>query len=277
MKKIGMLLVVVGIFSCTKNEKLLKINYSDNENQRGYTLRKSSNLDNTKLYAFNADGEAKIKTETFTKNENGLSLHYNYPTLNENLNPLWKSFNQYIEETYVTNEDTVEKILNNDALSCDPLYEDATRIKRNIDYKVYKKNNGLLSILLYKTNYYDNEYHNSFMFTGLNYDLNKGTFITYKDLFIEKSESILLFKLNQELDAWIAADDSFKDCWKFTEDTFESVKNNFVLTDTSIRFYFDDCTVCPTYTGNHYLEIPLEELTHITKTLDQPIMTKKIN
>ena len=275
MKNIGVLLVLIGMLSCTENQKVLTLTNSTNQKELGHKLNgESFSFGDGRLYALQKVNIPEIETETFTKTENGLSLHYTYPALNETINPLWKSFNNYIKETYINNENSVEKILKNDALSCDPLYEDATRIKRSVDYKVYTKNKGLLSILLYKTNYYDDQYHNSFMFKGLNYDLIKGTFITYQDVFVEGSEKILLFKLNQELEAWKTGEDSFNDCWKFTGSTFADVKNNFVINETNVRFYFDDCAVCPTYTGNHYLEIPLDELTHIMKSTDDQKLKK---
>ena len=275
MKKIGILLVFIGLLSCTKNEKVLTYNNSNNKKELQNKLTGVLfPYNDGRLYALQKVNTPNIKTETFTKAEDGLSLHYTFPVLSETVNPLWKSFNKYLQETYINNENSIEAILKNDALSCDPLYEDATRIKRTTDYKVYAKSMGLLSILIYKTNYYDDQYHNSFMFRGLNYDLAKGTFLTYEDLFIEGSEKILLFKLNQELEAWKIGEDSFNDCWKFTDSTFAEVKNNFVINESTIRFYFDDCAVCPTYTGNHYLEIPIDELTHIMKSTDDQKLRK---
>lgn len=207
-----------------------------------------------------------ITTKTFYKEENTLILNYKYPYLNEEGNSSYQNFNTFIEDVYVNRVDTVEKILENNALSCDPLFKEATRIKRGIDYKVYNSNDQFLSILLYKTNYYDHKNHNSFMFKGINYDVQRGTFITYQDVFKNNSEEFLLFKLNQELEARISAQDSFKDCWKFTEDSFESFKNNFVIGKEHIKFYFDDCVVCPIYSGNYFLEIPLEELSLVFRT-----------
>ncbi|GAA3516863.1 hypothetical protein GCM10022393_33680 [Aquimarina addita] len=206
-----------------------------------------------------------ISTKRFYKAENSLILDYKYPHLDEQYNPAYSKFNSFIESNYLSTEKTVEQVLHNDDLSCDPLFEDAKRKRRNIDYKVYTKNDQLLSVLLYKTNYYDEENHNSFMFKGLNYDLKTGTFINYDDLFEETSDQFLLFKLNQELQARIGGQDSFNDCWEFTKDKFEAFKNNFVVDAGSIKFYFDDCTVCPTYSGNYFLEIPIEELSPILK------------
>lgn len=206
-----------------------------------------------------------VSTKRFYKKENSLILDYKYPHLDEEFNPLFSSFNSYIERNYLETETSILQVLDNDDLSCDPLFKDAERKRRNLDYKVYTKNNQFLSVLLYKTNYYDHDRHNSFMFKGLNYNIKTGTFITYDDLFEDSSEKFLLFKLNQELQARIAGQDSFNDCWEFTKDTFEVFKNNFVVDSNHIKFYFDDCTVCPTYAGNYFLEIPIEELSSILR------------
>ncbi|WP_299255526.1 RsiV family protein [uncultured Aquimarina sp.] len=206
-----------------------------------------------------------VSTKKFYKEENSLILDYKYPYLDEQMNPLFHNFNSFIEKNYLKTEMSILQVLQNDDLSCDPLFKDVERKRRNLDYKVYTKNNQFLSILLYKTNYYDADLHNSFMFKGLNYNVQTGMFITYDDLFENKSEEFLLFKLNQELQARIVGQDSFNDCWEFTKDTFEVFKNNFVVDSDHIKFYFDDCAVCPSYAGNYFLEIPIEELSSILR------------
>ncbi|WP_299431416.1 RsiV family protein [uncultured Aquimarina sp.] len=206
-----------------------------------------------------------VSTKTFYKKENSLILDYKYPHLDEQFNPLFSNFNSFIKRNYLKTETSILQVLYNDDLSCDPLFKDAERKRRNLDYKVYTKNSHFLSVLLYKTNYYDDDRHNSFMFKGLNYNVKTGTFVTYNDLFENNSEKFLLFKLNQELQARIVGQDSFNDCWEFTKNTFEVFKNNFVVDSDHIKFYFDDCTVCPTYSGNYFLEIPIEELSSILR------------
>ncbi|GAA3597426.1 hypothetical protein GCM10022396_13400 [Flavivirga amylovorans] len=208
-----------------------------------------------------------ISTRKFYKKENSLILSYRYPHLDENYNPIFSNFNSYIKNTYLKTENSIQKVLDNDNLSCDPLFIDAERNRRNIDYKIYTKNNQFLSILLHKANYYDHTDHNSFMFKGLNYDVKTGTFITYKDIFKNNSDTFLLSKLNKELQTRIEEQDSFIDCWELTQDKFEVFKNNFVINSKYIKFYFDDCTICPTYSGNYFLEMQIEEL--------YPILTEK--
>ncbi len=213
-------------------------------------------------------------TKKFFRKNNSLIIDYSYPYLDEKQVPLSKNFNLFIEEQYLKTDAPISEIILKEDISCDLLYKDAKRRKRNADYKVYTENDNFLSLLIYKTNHYDSEKHNSYMFKSLNYDLQQGRFLTYKDFFTSESDTFLLFKLNQELQARIQGQDSFQPCWKFTKDTFDATKNNFVVTSEYIRFYFDDCVVCPSYTGNHYLEIPIEELQSI---LDMNLFGEKNN
>ncbi|MFD2563885.1 RsiV family protein [Aquimarina rubra] len=270
MKKIIYISLVFSLMSCStvNNENNFDtINESSKPQSTSHDLllKKSNSLLGVNKKSLS---NSLISTRSFYKEEDSLILDYKYPYLNEEYNPLFGSFNTFVEVNYLLNEQSIRDVLQNSDLSCDSLYENVERKRRNIDYKVYSKNDRLLSVLLYKTNYYDSEHHNSFMFKGLNYDLNQGRFIGYEDLFMNNSETILLFKLNQELEARIEGQDSFNDCWKLTKDKFELFKNNFVINSEYIKFYFDDCTVCPTYSGNYFLEIPLEELSLVLKTED---------
>ncbi|MFT5862607.1 MAG: hypothetical protein ACI828_001256 [Flavobacteriales bacterium] len=268
MKNVYWILAIIMMTSCDKASEKTGVLESSNSER---SLKGVVSDTNSETQAFlNIQKQERyqkdiIITKTFTKEEGQLSLYYKYPHLNEGLNPMWISFNRFIDDTYINTTDSVEKVLKNNLLSCDPLSDKANRVKRGIDYKVYTKNDQFLSVLLYKANYYDEEDHNSFMFKVLNYDLMKGDFIAHQDIFKEDSDAFLLVKLNQELNARIADQDSFKDCWNFTEDTFVSFRNNFVINEEHVKFYFDDCAVCPTYSGNYFLEIPIGELSEVLK------------
>ena len=58
----------------------------------------------------------------------------------------------------------------------------------------------------------------------------------------------------------MTAGDLYYDCWEITADDFFEYKNNFVINDTYIEYYFDDCVICPSYTGSYSIKIPLERL-----------------
>ena len=63
----------------------------------------------------------------------------------------------------------------------------------------------------------------------------------------------------------------YYDCWEISEYDFELYKDNFVLTDKDIKFYFDDCIVCPSYTGTYFIEVSKEQL---KEYISQPYLSK---
>ena len=50
-----------------------------------------------------------------------------------------------------------------------------------------------------------------------------------------------------------------------SEYDFFDYRNNFVLDDASVEFFFDDCVICPSYTGTYSIEIPIELLMPVLK------------
>ncbi len=84
--------------------------------------------------------------------------------------------------------------------------------------------------------------------------------MTYEDFFIQGSEEELRNILNETLSGKIQKGDVFYDCWDITSDDFFRYKNNFVVDDQRVEYYFEDCVICPSYTGQYSVEIPLEKL-----------------
>ncbi len=207
--------------------------------------------------------ENLIETKTFFKKEDPYVLNYKYPYLNENSKPSYKVFNEHIQNNYLKTETSVNEVLTSNSLSCDSSVIDVHRYKRIIDYKIYSKENHLISILLYKANHYTDEDHSSYMFKCLNFDLDTSVFLHYNNLFKENSETEMLSLINQKLVNKIEKKNTYKDCWELSKDNFEINKDNFVITDSMIKFYFDDCIICPSYTGRYAVEILLDEIAHL--------------
>ena len=84
--------------------------------------------------------------------------------------------------------------------------------------------------------------------------------MNYEDFFIEGSEEELRKILNELLEQKIESGDFFFNCWQISADDFFTYKNNFVLDDSIVEFFFDDCVICPSYTGTYSIKIPLELL-----------------
>ncbi len=275
MKNTLLLLVCLVIMSC-KNEKTAHDNASPDEiqkiehsksaehekiNKKGTKAIKSERLLSEKDDKVNL--EHLINTKTFFKKQDNYVLNYKYPYLNENIKPSYKVFNEYLQNNYLSTETAVSEVLKNNSLSCDTSVIDVHRYKRIIDYKVYGKENQLISILLYKANHYTDENHSSYMFKCLNFDLEAAVFLNYNTLLKKNSEAEMLSKINQKLINKISKENHYKDCWELSSDNFEANKDNFVITNNSIKFYFDDCIICPSYTGRYAVEIPLDEIVHL--------------
>ena len=198
--------------------------------------------------------------KTFKKDEDLYLIDFTYPYLNEDLNAAYHNFNAYLEETYMDIAGVEASILEDKELICDTLRINRFKEKRFVDYKVYNLNETLISVLLYKENYYSGTLHPSYTFDCLNFDLERSVFMNYEDFFNEGTEEEMTQIVNEVLTEKIEVGDIYYDCWEITFDDFFENKDNFVVDDMMVEYYFDDCVICPSYTGTFSVEIPLERL-----------------
>ena len=89
--------------------------------------------------------------------------------------------------------------------------------------------------------------------------------MNYNDFFIEGSEGELRSILNEVITQNIQKGEFYYDCWEISPEDFNRYKNNFVADDASVAYYFEDCVVCPSYTGDYSVTIPLEKLLPVLK------------
>jgi hypothetical protein len=209
-----------------------------------------------------------IISKTYQKDEDLFTIDFRYPLLNENLKPAYANFNEYINDYYVNITGTEASILEDKELICDTIPTNRYREKRFIDYKIYNVNDQLVSVLFYKENFYSGTLHPTYSFDCMNFDLNRSIFMNYEDFFIQGSEEELRQILNEVITNKIRSGEMYYDCWEISEEDFVEFKNNFVLDDTSVEYYFDDCVVCPSYTGSYSVRIPLVELLPVLKRYD---------
>lgn len=192
------------------------------------------------------------------------TINFKYPQLDASLKASNQNFNDFISDYYVNVKKTVVDIHESKML-CDSIEAIDFREERFIDYKIYIINDQLVSVLFYKENFYSGAMHPSYSFDSFNFDLNRGVFMTYEDFFNKGSEEELLTILNEKITNNIQKGALYYDCWELsTSDFFES-KNNFVINDNNVEFYFDDCVMCPSYTGTYSIELPLVELLSVLK------------
>lgn len=195
------------------------------------------------------------------------TINFNYPLLNESYNPTHSNFNDFINDYYVNITKTESDILESKLL-CDSIAAKTFREERFIDYKIYNVNDQLISVLFYKENFYNGAMHPSYSFDCFNFDLNRGVFMKFEDFFNQGSEEELVSIINESINAKIGKGDIYYECWEVSSDDFFTSKNNFVLNDTYIEFYFDDCVICPSYTGTYSIQLPLTDLLSILKKYD---------
>ena len=203
--------------------------------------------------------------KNYIKEEDLFTIDFRYPQLNEGLKASYVNFNEYINDTYVDITGTEAGILEASELLCDTIPTNRFQEKRFIDYKMYILNEKLVSILFYKENFYSGTLHPTYSFDCLNFDLTRSIFMNYEDFFIEGSEEESRAILNAVIRKEINEGEMYYDCWEISADDFFEYKDNFVLDDYSIEYYFDDCVVCPSYTGSYSVRIPLEDLLPVLK------------
>ena len=194
-------------------------------------------------------------------------ISFKYPLLNESFKPTNVNFNDFINDYYVNVTKTESDILESKLL-CDSITAKTFREERFIDYKIYNVNDQLISVLFYKENFYSGAMHPSYSFDCFNFDLNRGVFMTYEDFFAQGSEEELVGIINESINEQMRKGDLYYDCWEVTSDDFFPSKNNFVFNDNFVEFYFDDCVICPSYTGTYSIELPLMDLLSVLKKYD---------
>lgn len=192
------------------------------------------------------------------------TINFKYPMLDESLKDSNRNFNEFINNYYVNIKKTISDIEASKML-CDSIEAIEFREERFIDYKIYIVNDQLVSVLFYKESFYSGAMHPSYSFDCFNFDLNKGVFMTYEDFFNQGSEDELLAILNSKIIDKMQNGDLYYDCWELSSADFFESKNNFVLNDTNVEFYFEDCVMCPSYTGSYSIKLPLVDLMSVLK------------
>jgi Protein of unknown function (DUF3298) len=201
-----------------------------------------------------------LEDKDYFKETDFYVLDFNYPYLNENRKPTNVNFNEYIAKKYLNVKEVEAQILEDKELICDTLRINQIREKRIVNYKIYHVNEQLISVLFYKENYYSGAMHPAYTFDCLNFDMERGIFMNYEDFFVQGTEEELRGIINELIKNRIRSGDLFYDCWEITADDFFRYKDNFVVNDDTVEYYFEDCVVCPAYTGEYSIEIPLYKL-----------------
>ncbi|WP_179006707.1 DUF3298 domain-containing protein [Winogradskyella forsetii] len=236
------------------------------------TLNKSINIELKQKQLIEKKDESEeleklILDKHYLVEKKDYTINFNYPLLNESYKPTNRNFNDFINDYYVNITKTEADILESKLL-CDSITSKTFREERLIDYKIYNVNDQLISVLFYKENFYSGAMHPSYAFDCFNFDLESGVFMAYEDFFNQGSEEELVEIINETINKEIGKGEMYYECWDISSDDFFVSKNNFVLNETYIEFYFDDCVMCPSYTGVYAIELPLMDLLSVLKKFD---------
>jgi len=200
----------------------------------------------------------KIVLEKHILEENEKTiLDFHYPVLNEEVSHNYSNFNRYIKNELV--DKTISLMRENEEFIplCDSI--ETRKQKSKINYAI-KENRKILSTVFVIENFYSETMHSNVSFETVNYDFDKTKIINFKDYFKPKTEQSVLIHLNKIITSNINSGEVYYDCWEISEGDFETFRNNFIVDGEKIRFYFDDCVVCPSYTGTYYIETTKEQL-----------------
>ncbi len=206
-----------------------------------------------------------VISKSFFKEEDHYILDYQYPYLNEKVDRGYSVFNNFMDENYLNIKKTENQILEDKELLCDTLNISRFRDKRIIDYKIYGIQSNLISVVLYKENYYSGMRHSTYLFDCLNFNLNEHEFIYFEDFFVINAEEEIYHTINAIIKENITSGEFYYDCWELSKGDFSAYKNNFVVNNNILEYYFDDCVICPSYTGTYSVEIPIKKIMHLIK------------
>lgn len=274
MKILTTLFILITILSCKNEVKKENIDTENNSmteksvdslrvsdknlerQQQTFIIKRNELLDKKDAKAQMQD---LLISKVFLKKGDWYTLDFKYPYLNEKIKPQFENFNEYVSKYYLDAKGVERQILEEKRL-CDSLGIPKEDELRSVDYKIYNLNDRLISVLFYKENHYTGAMRPSYTFDCLNFDLNRAVFMNYEDFFNNGTEEELREILNDLLRKKINSGELYYDCWEISFDDFFDAKNNFVINDNVVEFYFDDCIICPSYTGTYSIKIPLELL-----------------
>ncbi len=294
MKTLIACLIVLSVLACKKNTSPEQVVNTNTESESQHKSEDQKAEDSLVVFSEknlekNQENTTSIKREQLIKAKDDKSqlqelvvskklykeddlyiIDYQYPYLNETIDPGYSAFNSYIKENYLDIEKTQNQILEDKELLCDTLKIKKFRDKRIIDYKIYNAKNDLISVVLYKENYYSGMKHSTYLFDCINFDLNNHNFVYFDTFFETGSEEEVYRTINTIIKESINSGELYYDCWELSKGDFQVYKNNFVVDDDMIKFYFDDCIICPSYTGTYFIEIPTIKIMHLLKKYNAP-------
>lgn len=201
----------------------------------------------------------------FHKEEDSYTIDFQYPLLNEKYNPKFEVFNTYVQKELIELPEIENNILEAQELLCDTLSTKPVRAHRIAEYKIYQQNEEHLSVLFYLENHYLHTKSAYYTFKTVNFDKIKGKLLNFEDYFLPGSTDEVLGIVNSEIKKKIDSGEFFYECFEVSPEDFENAKNDFVVNDDNIVFYFNDCVMCPSFVGTYSIQIPIDQFKPVLK------------
>lgn len=201
-----------------------------------------------------------LQSRNLKRDKDEYLLNFNYPYLDQSVDPKFEAFNTYLASEIVNAEAVSAQILEDRELLCDSLRTQTYREKRFIEYKIYNTQMRMLSLLFYKENFYSGAIKPAFSYQTVNFDLQQQKRLMYEDVFVKDSEEGVYFLINAAIEKAIDSGQLHYDCFPLSKEDFGYYKHNFVIDAESLTYYFDDCSICPSYIGSYSIGVPLVKL-----------------
>ncbi len=206
-----------------------------------------------------------LESRRYRKKTNNFTIDFCYPFLKENINSKFKMFNEHVENEVLKIQEVEKDILESQELLCDTVTGNSKIEHRLIDYKVFLQNEKDVSVLFYLENHYANTKSSYYTFKTVNFNISKGKLLAFEDVFETESIDEVLDIINIEISTSIQNGDLFYECFTISKEDFKKAKNDFIIKNNTIIYYFNDCVMCPSFVGTYEIEISLERFIPILK------------
>lgn len=198
-----------------------------------------------------------IHNKEFKDANKKTELNFYYPVFSEEINIKYKSYNDYVKEYIIDNHIELMRADEPFITVCDSL--PTSKQIRDIYYIIRDSKEVISTLFVIESSFSDINYSVT-KHTTVNYDLSKNIIVMYDGLFKDKSEKDIFNLVNKEIRLNSGEGSIYNDCWELSFEDFKLFKNNFVIDNDTIRFYFDSCIFCPPYKNITYVELETKDL-----------------
>jgi len=273
MRIVSFLIIVLAIISCELDKEPTH-NATETSNKDSSIINDSTTVEldkqelqqNVKINPIKSDEDDSnfikdyvVHKQLYKKTDNYI-IDFFYPQLDENYNPKFELFNDFIENELIQLSRVEQDLLESQELLCDTLQYKPIREHRIAEYKIYQQKETHISVLFYLENHYAQTKTAYYTFQTVNFDKIEGKLLHFEDYFLPGTLCEVHQILNFEIRTQINNGDLFYECFEVSLEDFKIAKNDFVINDDHFIFYFNDCVMCPSFVGTYSIEIPLEKL-----------------